>query len=132
MEKQEIINSLMLCFPKGFINRCGEFVANKKGNAYFNLEKRDDLWEVYAAVLEWFSRDAYKTEPYYSDAANAKYHKYMLDGINRFLGEEFTPDDMELIYTYLGNGCNHSLTMEFIKQCFDLEVLREYARRRNP
>ena len=35
-------------------------------------------------------------------------------------------DDMEIIYTYLGNRCNHERTVKFIKSGYDMSVIKEY------
>ena len=37
---------------------------------------------------------------------------------------------MELIYTYLGNGIQHDLCLRFVASGYDLEVLREYDKKR--
>ena len=49
----------------------------------------------------------------------------MLDGINMFLHTDFSFDDMEIIYTYLGNACNHKKTIRFIESGYDMHVLTE-------
>lgn len=121
----EIIQRLMNCFPNSFINQCGEFVAHLKANEYFILKNCESELDVKCKVLEWFSRGAYKTEPYSTKQRNAEFHKFMRDGINQFLGTQFTENDMELIYTYLGNACNHELTIKFIDNGFDLDILRK-------
>lgn len=36
-----------------------------------------------------------------------------------------TPEDMEYIYTNLGNGINHELCMKFVKSGYDLKVIEE-------
>ena len=33
--------------------------------------------------------------------------------------------EMETVYTYLGNGCNHERTLRFIRSGFNLSVLEE-------
>lgn len=48
-----------------------------------------------------------------------------LDGINKLLDTKFTPEDMEYIYTNLGNGINHELCMKFVKSGYDLKVIEE-------
>ena len=55
----------------------------------------------------------------------------MLDGINEFLGTEFTPKDIMIIYTYLGNGCDHTGTIDFVESGFDMEPLNELANQDN-
>lgn len=130
MDKYEVAKKLMRCFPRSFINHHGEFIAHLKSNTYLIFDNCEDEQELNCKVLEWLSRAAYKTEPYYSVSANNKFHRFMLDGVNAFLGTAFTFDDMELIYTYLGNSCHHDLTIKFVESGYDMEVLREYERKR--
>lgn len=115
----------MSCFPRSFINQCGEFIAHQKANEYFILENCKSELDVKCKVLEWFSRGAYKTTPYRTKQKNDEFHEFMLKGINEFLGTKFTEKDMELIYTYLGNAVDHELTIKFICSGYDLEVLKE-------
>ena len=128
MDRYEMALRLMRYFPGSFINHNGEFIAHKKSNTYLVFDKCENLQDLAVAVIEWLSRAAYKTEPYYSTAANNKFHRFMLDGINNFLGTEFTNDDMELIYTHLGNGVNRKLAVQFVESNCNMEVLREHVR----
>ncbi|MBQ2801713.1 MAG: hypothetical protein IJF03_09995 [Lachnospiraceae bacterium] len=123
----EIIQRLMNCFPNSFVNQYGEFVAHSKANEYFILKNCESELDVKCKVLEWFSRGAYKTEPYSTRQRNAEFHKFMRDGINQFLGTKFTKKDIEQIYIYLGNCCNHEKTIGFIESGYDLSVLDEQA-----
>ena len=123
MTKLEAAQRLFYCFPDSFINDNGEFIAHLKANEYFNIENCETELDVKCKVLEWFSRGAYKTEPFASDCKNARFHEFMLNGINGFLGTDFTENDMEIIYTYLGNACNHPKTIRFIKSGYDMSIL---------
>lgn len=124
MDKFEVSLKLMRSFPDSFINPRGEFIAHRKSNTYLIFANCETLKDLQCKILECFSRAAYKTEPYYTDKSNNKFHRFMLDGINDFLGTAFTFDDMELIYTYLGNACNHALTVKFVDSGYDLDILR--------
>ena len=132
MTREEMSEKLLECFPKSFINYRGEFIAHKKSNTYLLFDKCQTFQDLQAAVIEWFSRSAFKTAPYYTDTANARFHSFMLKGINQLCGTTFTEVDMELIYTYLGNAVHHSLAIEFVEKGFDLEILRAYARSKDP
>ena len=121
----ELITKLMNCFPNSFINHNGEFIAHKETNQYFILKNCESEQDVRCKILEWLSRAACKTEPYYSDKKNIKFQKFMLNGINWFLETNFTREDMELIYTYLGNACNHKKTIAFIDSKYDFAVLQK-------
>ena len=117
---------LLKAFPNSFINCHGEFIAHKKGNEYFILKNCESELDVKCKVLEWFSRGAFKSEPYRRRKdLNDKLHKFMLDGINNYLGTNFTHADMLKIYCPLGNACNHSLTIKFIESGYDFDVLKK-------
>lgn len=102
-----------------------EFVADKKTNTYFILGDCKDKLDVDCKVLEWLSRAACKSEPYDSYLANEKFHKAMLSGINNYLGTNFTEGDMMIIYSHLGNACNHEKTKEFVESGFKLSIIDE-------
>ena len=127
MDKFEIAMELMSCFPGSFINHIGEFIAHREANAYFNLYYCRCKLDVKCKVLAYLSRAAYKTAPFKSRARNEKIHISMLAGINEFLGTDFKFDDMELIYTRLGNGCNIPLTIKFIESGYNMDILKERA-----
>lgn len=121
----EITQRLCDCFENSFINGRGEFIAHKRANAYFILHNCETELDVKCKVIEWFSRDAYKAEPYNTKKSNDKFHEFMLNGINKFLGTDFTEDEMEVIYTYLGNCCNHEKTITFIQSGYCIGVLKK-------
>ena len=120
-----VTKKLAKAFPKSFINSALEFIAHREANEWFRLEDCECEFDVKCKVLEWFSRGAYKTEPFYDYDKNEEFHNFMLNGINVFLGTDFTEEDMEIIYTYLGNRCNHEKTEKFIESGYDMEVLKE-------
>lgn len=119
----KIIQKLCSCFNGSFINGKGEFVAHAQSNQYFILRNCETELDVKCKVLEWFSRGAYKTEPYKTRKKNDEFHKFMLSGINQFLGTDFTEIDMESIYIHLGNACDHEKTIRFIKSGYCRNVL---------
>lgn len=121
----QLITKLMNCFPNSIINQRGEFIAHIKSNSYFDLKDCKTEFDIKCKVLEWFSRPAHKTEPYGNKQRNDEFHRFMLDGINEFLGTDFTENDMELIYTYLGNACDHEKTIRFIEGGYDMGILKE-------
>ena len=120
-----VIKKLMRCFPGSFINGNIEFIAVPKTNLYFNLETCNSEFDIKCKVLEWFSRDAYKTEVYNRSSKNEEYHDYVRNGINNFLGTNFSKKDMEIIYTNLGNSVFHGLTMLFVSNDYDLSILSD-------
>lgn len=119
----ENLIKLMSAFPRSFINQHGEFIAHEKANEYFNLGKCKNEEEVKCKILEWFSRGACKTAPYKSRRLNYNFNDFMLDGINTFLETKFTTEEMYIIYGKLGNECNRTLCIEFIKSGYNMKIL---------
>lgn len=121
------VAQLMNCFPHSFINQHGEFIACRATNAYFKIDNCESELDIKCKVLEWLSRDAHKAEPFRARRKNEEYRAFMMGGINRYLGTSFTDEQMETIYTYLGNACNHEKTIRFIESGYQLYILREDA-----
>lgn len=119
----QLIIMLMHCFPGSFINHNGEFIAHVKSNTYFILHNCKTELDVKYKVLKWLSRAAYKTELYGRRDKNDSFHAFMLNGVNEFLGTQFTAKEMERIYTYLGNACNHEKTVRFVESGYDMGIL---------
>ena len=117
---------LMDCFPRGRLlsdREPYEFLAHDRGNIYFILGNCETKMDVDCKVLEWFSRAAYKAMPFSSTVANHRFHEYFRKGISEYFGHEFNSNDMEMVYTYLGNACNHQKTIDFIESGFDMSIL---------
>ena len=123
MNDLNIAMDLMKCFPGSFINHNGEFIAHRRANEYFNFATCADELDVKRKVLEWLSRAASKGEPFRTDLENENYQRFMLDGINKYLGTNFSHDDIDEVYTYLGNRCNHAKTLLFIESGYDVSIL---------
>ena len=115
---------LSRAFPNSFINTSLEFIAHLKANEYFGLEDCENELDVKCKVLEWLSRGAHKTCPFHTNLKNERFHNFMLNGINDFLGTDFTEEDMAIIYQKLGNRVRHSLTEEFINSGYDMRLLK--------
>ena len=126
MVEQKVLNDLFAAFPDAILNRHLEFVADphRRVNSYFRLDNCETREDVVAKLLEWLSREAFKSQHFGVAWRNAQVHKYHLDGINQLCGTAFTPGEMELIYTKLGNSIRHHKTLEFIRSGYDMDVLR--------
>lgn len=125
MDWKEIIRIRLLAdFIGSFFNERDEFIAHRYSNTYFIFGDCETEENVNCKVLEWLSRAASKGIPYSQEWRNIKFRKFMLDGINQFLHTEFSDADIELIYTYLGNKCNHTRTLKFIRSGYNMELLR--------
>ena len=119
-----VTKKLARAFPNSFINTALEFIAHKEANEYFRLEDCENEFDVKCKVLEWLSRGAYKTCPFHTNLKNERFHNFMLNGINDFLGTDFTTEDMAIIYQRLGNRVRHSLTEEFVNSGYDMAILK--------
>lgn len=119
-----VTKRLAKSFPNSYINSSLEFIAHEKANEYFRLEDCNNEFDVICKVLEWLSMGAHKTCPFNSKLKNKMFHNFMLNGINNFLGTDFTEEDMAVIYDRLGNRVNHKLTERFVLSGYDMLLLK--------
>jgi len=119
-----VTKKLSRAFPNSFINTSLEFIVHLKANEYFRLEDCENELDVKCKVLEWLSRGAHKTCPFHTNLKNERFHNFMLNGINDFLGTDFTEEDIAIIYQKLGNRVRHSLTVEFVNSGYDMAILK--------
>ena len=105
-------------FPKAYVTMNFELILVPRTNTYINLNHCSTPDEFKAEVIEGVSRFAFKgfTKPL---------RREHIDGINKLLDTHFTPEEIEYIYTNLGNGINHELCMKFVKSGYDLKVIEE-------
>lgn len=115
-ENKEIRDRLLKAFPQFYINSRFECIIYPPRNSYFLIADIQTEAELNAKILEQLSREA-------SKSIDPKSQVYHLNGINTFLGTNFTQEDMVEIYTYLGNKCNHARTLRFIESGYDMVVL---------
>ena len=117
------VKDLLELFPNSFINEEQEFIAEPRTNLYFLLSNCNRLLDIKCKILEWFSRDAFKSRPFRSDLQNKEYQDNIREKINEFLGTDFTRDEMMDIYTMLGNNINRKLCIEFIESGYNMKLL---------
>jgi len=121
----EEVLKIMLAFPSGaIINSNLDLILHPKSNLSFSLKDVKTKEDLICKLIEWCSRACFKSLPFESERRNKQYHCEILGSVNFYLKTNFTQDDMELIYTYLGNGINHRLTKKFVRSGFNLDVLR--------
>lgn len=109
---------IQLAFPQAFINMENELIFSLRSGSYFMLGNITDETQLKAKILEYLSRGAVK-------GVSPKERKLHFEGINKLLGTNFTPEEMETIYTYLGNGIKHKLCVKFVESGYDMTVIRE-------
>lgn len=118
------VRKLMLAFPYGaVINASFDLILYPKTNLSFSLKDVETKEELICKVFEWCSRHCFKSLPYRSERRNKQYHNEILESVNYYLKTNFSQNDMELIYTYLGNGIRHELTKKFVSSGYDLNIL---------
>lgn len=125
----EMVERLQQCFPDGRLNYYSEFIAHRGANRHYGaaclkLGGCETAEDVIAAALEMLTIDCCKSAPFETPDANIRFHKYMLKGMNKLLGMAFTEKQYLAIYTCIGNGINHQLTVDFIQSGYDLKILR--------
>lgn len=119
------VRRLMLAFPHGaFINANADLILYPKSNLSFSLKDVETKEDLICKLFEWCSRHCFKSLPFRSERRNKQYHNEILDSVNYYLKTNFSQNDMDIIYTYLGNGIHHELTKKFVRSGFDLDVLR--------
>ncbi len=123
MKMESYIHRLMQSFSGSFINGINEIILYPETNLYFRLDDVNSEFDVKCKLLEWCSRDAYKTKPYDNELKNKVYQEEIMDNINNYLNTNFTKEKMELIYTKLGNAINHNLTIKFVESGYDTKIL---------
>ena len=119
------ISKIMNIFYGSFINHNKELILIPKTNLYFYLGDVNTVNEVKYKLLEWCSRSCFKSMPYRYTKKNREYQDDVLRKVNECLDMEFTREQMELIYTKLGNCINHELTMKFVGSGYDMKLLEE-------
>lgn len=120
-EYQELVfNYSKITYDKSLEYECPENAPEKytmfeteTHEAFFRYEEEN----MNCKVLEWLSRPALKE-------GNEKVHEWYLNGINKYLGTNFTIQDIQEIYCNLGNQINRPLTLKFIESNYNMEVFK--------
>ena len=112
----KLLQRVFECFPDGFLNRHFEFIVDRRANSYFSMKGVNDETDMGVRLLSSLSRDAYKSEPFATDRENRDFHARITDGLECWFRMTFSQDDLETIYTYLGNGIRNDLARRFITE----------------
>lgn len=102
-----------------FINYNGEVILDKKHNIYFDLygiATENDLKRKVLTSLSFYSVKGVKP----------KRQKRYLDLLNKILDTNFTYEEMDLIYRFIGNGIHRELADTFVKSGFDMQIMYDY------
>ena len=144
--ENNFLKRMLSVFEESFINSGNEFIALLKYypsdkmssydllnirtlrprpvfvNAYFRLEDCKDELDLKRKLIEWLSRDCYKSQ--YSQKYDKYIHEYFRDRCNELLNVNFNESDWEKIYCYLGNAVNSKLCIEFINSNYDMNLFK--------
>ena len=119
----EALYYLKYLFPGSFINEPNELILIPETNLYIILSDCHTKLQLFAKVLEWCSRDSCFSLHYMVMKFNELYWKQNRKALNSFFDQNWSHEDMSLIYETLGCRVNHELTIKFIESGFDLQVL---------
>lgn len=112
-DKDWLITRLARAYPKSYINMKLEFIAHPQRNSYFRLKGVETEHQLRTKVIEYLSREAVKG----GTKATMQYH---LDGLNAFMETNFNAEEVETIYSWLGNGVNHLHALRFVSYGCDM------------
>lgn len=119
----EAIIHLKFLFPSAFINEHNELILISTTNLYIQLENCKTKLQLFSKLLEWCSRDACFSLPYTMMKINEIYWRQNRETLNAFFDQNWSHNDMSLIYETLGCHVNPNLTKQFIESGFDLTIL---------
>lgn len=119
----EALYYLKYLFPGSFTNEHNELIFIPETNLYIQLENCKTKFQLFAKLLEWCSRDSCFSLPYMVMKLNKLYWKQNRKALNTFFDQNWSHEDMSLIYETLGCHINPTLTTQFIESGFDLKVL---------
>lgn len=131
MKMLESVRVALSIFPKSYINHNNEIILIPKFNVYTLLDDVETDNDFKVKLCEWLSRDCCCALRYSQQKRLEKYWQENTDRFNQICGTNFTVEQMNFIYTYLGNGIKHELTKEFVNNAFDITTIKKYLQERN-
>ncbi|MCI5852288.1 MAG: hypothetical protein MR015_01430 [Clostridiales bacterium] len=124
MRMLESVKTAMNLLPGSFVNQNNELILIPRFNVYMGLDYVDTDEDFKVRLCECFSRDCSYALRYKRAKNQREYYQKNTDVFNKICKTNFSIADMEIIYTKLGNGINHELAKRFVKNGFDLSVLK--------
>ena len=123
----ESVQKALKCLHSSFINHNNEIILIPKFNVYTLLDDVETDNDFKAKLCEWFSRDCCCALRYSQNKRLERYYQENIEAFNFICGTNFTKEQVEQIYTKLGNGIKHELTKKFVESGFDLSVIAEHS-----
>ena len=124
MKMLESVRTAMNLLTGSFINHNNELILVPQFNVYTALDDVETDEDFKVKLCEWFSRDCSYALRYKRDKNQREYYQTNTEVFNKICKTNFSIADMELIYTKLGNGINRELAKQFVKNGFDLSILK--------
>lgn len=127
MKMLESVKKALKYLNGSFINHNNEIILIPEFNVYTLLDdvETDDDFKV--KLCEWFSRDCCCALRYSQNKRLERYYQENTDAFNFICGTNFSIEQMNYIYTYLGNGIKHNLAKRFVQSGFDLSVIEKFT-----
>lgn len=114
----DVLKEIQPFFPLAHIYKNNELILDPKNNIYFRIDNITSKLEFQCKILEWCSRPACK-------GLKPIWQRFVQGALNGYFRQTWTRNELESIYTRLGNGVNRELCIKFIKGDFDLKILQE-------
>lgn len=130
MKNLDSVRLAMQIFPNCFINHNNEIILIPKFNVYTLPDDVETDEDFKVKLCEWLSRDCCCALRYSQQKRLKRYWQDNTNAFNQICGTNFTVEQMDYIYTYLGNGVKHELTRQFVRSGFDRSVIERYVQER--
>ena len=127
MRMLESVQKALKHLNGSFINHNNEIILIPKFNVYILLDDVETDNDFKVKLCEWFSRDCCCALRYSQNKRLERYYQENIEAFNFICGTNFTKEQVEQIYTKLGNGIKHELTKKFVKSGFDLSVIADHT-----
>ena len=116
-DMSDMLNKVRRNFHGAFINLNMELILDRKHNLYFMLNDIESELEFKCKMIEWLSRPSCK------GLSSKKEQTRILQSLNGFLDTNFSHEEINSIYSFLGNSCNRQKTIKFIESNYDIGIL---------
>ncbi|SKA06586.1 hypothetical protein SAMN02745174_02427 [Cetobacterium ceti] len=103
---------MMNIFVGSFINADFEVILIPQRNIYFNLNNVNTIEDLQVKFIHWITRDT----TFKNYRSREKYNEY--------LKTNFSREELVLVYEKLGSARNENLCRKFIKNKFNLKILK--------
>lgn len=127
MKQLESVKKALKWLNGSFINHNNEIILIPKFNVYTLLDDVETDNDFYVKLCEYFSRDCCCALRYSQNKRLQKYWQENTEAFNYICGTDFSIEQMNYIYSYLGNGIKHALAKKFVKSDFDLSIIDKFV-----